>query len=506
MIDFLSALDQVFSLPVLATIVGAAAFGLFMGAIPGLTATMATALLVPLTFFMGPVQAIAAIVAATVMTIFAGDIPSALLRIPGTPASAAYTDDAYLIAQRGKAGHVLGLNLLCSVIGGIIAVMIISQFAPMLAFVSLGFTSDEYFWLALLGLSSAVLVASGSALKGCISMSLGLLLATVGIDSVMGMPRLTFGSMDLAAGISIIPTMVGIFAVAELLRKLPTLHQPKALQKPLETGPIFKGTVKEINQHKASIAGGTTVGTVVGILPGAGADIAAWVAYALSKRCSKTPEKYGTGHTEGIIAASASNNASLTGTYVPALVFGIPGDTVTAIVIGVLLMKGITPGPMVFTTEGALVYSIYIVFILANLLMIPLGWIAIRSAGKVLSVPSSVLYPLILIFCIVGSYAANNSLFDVGIMLGIGMAAYFLEKNGFPSAPLILALILGPIVEENFMKSLIKANGDLSLFFDRPTAMWLGIATLIVWSLLIFGKPLRSLLRKKNHKTHAVSA
>ncbi|HLS43751.1 MAG TPA: tripartite tricarboxylate transporter permease, partial [Paenalcaligenes sp.] len=450
-----------------------------------------------------PIQAISAIVAASVMTIFAGDIPSTLLRIPGTPASAAYTDDAYLIAQKGKAGQILGLNLLCSVIGGIIAVLVISQFAPALARVSLSFTSDEYFWLALLGLSSAVLVARGSAIKGCIAMGLGLLLSVIGIDSVMGIPRLTFGSIDLAAGISIIPTMVGIFAVAELLRKIPALSSAQTVTTPLKAGSVFKGTGRQVRANKRSIAGGTTVGTIVGILPGAGADIAAWVAYAISKRFSKTPEKYGTGHAEGIIAASSANNASLSGTYVPALVFGIPGDTVTAIVIGVLLMKGITPGPMVFTTEGALVYAIYIVFILANLIMIPLGWIAIRSAGKVLSVPSSVLYPLILIFCIVGSYAANNSLFDVGVMLAMGVIAYFLEKNEFPTAPLILALILGPIVEENFMKSLIKANGDLMMFFDRPTAMWLGIATLIIWSLLIFGGPLRSLLRKKTQPLNA---
>src|SRR5690606_22130334 len=224
-----------------------------------------------------------------------------------------------------------------------------------------------------------------------------------------GIPRLTFGSIDLAAGISIIPTMVGIFAVAELLRKIPALSSAQTVTTPLKAGSVFKGTGRQVRANKRSVAGGTTVGTIVGILPGAGADIAAWAAYAISKRFSKTPEKYGTGHAEGIIAASSANNASLSGTYVPALVFGIPGDTVTAIVIGVLLMKGITPGPMVFTTEGALVYAIYIVFILANLIMIPLGWIAIRSAGKVLSVPSSVLYPLILIFCIVGSYAANNS-------------------------------------------------------------------------------------------------
>ncbi|MGG4605135.1 tripartite tricarboxylate transporter permease [Paenalcaligenes sp. Me131] len=494
---FLEALDQVFSLHVFLTIVGSAIFGLFMGAIPGLTATMATALLVPVTFFMGPIQAIAAIVSATVMTLFAGDIPSALLRIPGTPASAAYTNDAYLMGQKGRPGQVLGVMLLCSSIGGILAIMVISQFAPSLARVSLNFTSYEYFWLALLGLSSAVLVSQGQPLKGCISLGLGLLLSTIGIDAVVGMPRLTFDSIELSAGISVLPTMIGIFAVTELLRKLPSMRFAQEAPKPLKTDQVFKGTGKLLYKYKGQAAGGTAVGTIVGILPGAGADIAAWVAYAISKRFSKTPEKFGTGHPEGLIAAASANNTSLTGTYVPALVFGIPGDTVTAIVIGVLLMKGITPGPMVFITEAPLVYSVYITFIVASLLMIPLGWLAIRSAGRVLSVPSSILYPIILMFCIVGAYSANNSIFDVGIMLVMGLVAYFLEENDFPTAPLILALILGPLIEENLMKSLIKAEGDLSMFYDRPLAMWLGGITLLIWFFLIFGGVLRKLIFRK---------
>src|SRR5690606_458491 len=305
----------------------------------------------------------------------------------------------------------------------------------------------------------------------------------------------TFDSMDLAGGITILPTMVGVFAIAELLRKLPLLRRPQARLTPLEAGPVFKGAGQLLWRYKGSAAGGSVTGTVIGVLPGAGADIAAWISYAISKKFSKTPEKYGTGHPEGIVAASASNNAALTGSYVPALVFGIPGDTVTAIVIGVLLMKGITPGPLVFINEAPLVYSLYLVFIIASLLMIPLGWLAVRGAGRVLSVPNGVLYPLILMFCIVGAYSANNSLFDVWVMLALGLLAYVMAENGVPTAPLILALILGPIVEENFMKSLIKADGDMLMFFERPLAQCLGAATLAIWSVLMFGGTIKRLIR-----------
>lgn len=273
--DFMTALGNVLSAQVLLTILASSLFGLFVGAIPGLTATMATALLVPLTFFMDPIQAIAAIVSATVTTIFAGDIPGALLRIPGTPASAAYTDDAYLMGREGRAGLALGINLICSAIGGVLAVIVVMQFAPALARISLNFTSDEYFWLALLGLSSAVLVARGSPLKGSISLGLGLLLGMIGIDRVMGVPRLTFDSMDLAGGITILPTMVGVFAIAELLRKLPLLRRPQARLTPLEAGPVFKGAGQLLWRYKGSAAGGSVTGTVIGVLPGAGADIAA---------------------------------------------------------------------------------------------------------------------------------------------------------------------------------------------------------------------------------------
>lgn len=480
----IQAVSMVFTLEVLAVILGASMFGLFIGAIPGLTATMATALLVPVTFFMDPLPAISAIVSATAMAIVAGDIPGALLRIPGTPASAAYTDEAYLMGRQGRIGQALGVNLVCSVVGGIIGVGILAFFAPLVANFAIQFTSDEYFWLALLGLSCAVLVSGADALKGAISMLLGLLVAMVGMDSVSGQIRFIFGIPDLLSGISILPVLIGLFAIAELLRRLPeigisTMPTPPRVEKP------FKGVGTLIWQYKGGVARSSVIGTLIGALPGAGADIASWISYALSRKLSKTPEKFGTGHPEGLVAASSANNAALSGAYVPALVFGIPGDTITAILIGVLMMKGITPGPDVFTTDAAMVNAIFLAFLVANLLLLPLGFLAVRGARHILSVPASVLYPLILLFCIVGAFATNNSMLDVWLMLGLGVIAYFMVENEFPIGPMILAVILGPVVESNFMRSMIKSNGEIFVLFERPIAAVLGSLAVLVWVAII---------------------
>jgi TctA family transporter len=303
----------------------------------------------------------------------------------------------------------------------------------------------------------------------------------VGMDQVMGYPRFTFGNVDLMGGISILPTLIGVFAIAELLRKVPTASAhiqspPPPVKKP------FAGVWPLMWRYKGGIARSSVMGTLIGALPGAGADIAAWISYALARRISRTPHKFGTGHAEGLVSASSANNAALSGAYIPALVFGIPGDTITAIVIGVLLMKGITPGPDVFQSDPALVSAIFIVFLLANLLLLPLGLLAVRGARHVLSVPPTVLFPLILIFCIVGAFATNNSSFDIWIMLALGILAYFMAENGFPVGPLILAVILGPIVEGNFMRSIIKADGNLLLFFERPIAAVLGVLAIAIWT------------------------
>jgi TctA family transporter len=226
---------------------------------------------------------------------------------------------------------------------------------------------------------------------------------------------------------------------------------------------------------------GSAVGTLVGALPGAGADIAAWIAYAISKRLSKTPEKFGTGHVEGVIEAGAANNAALAGAWIPALVFGIPGDSITAIAIGVLYLKGLNPGPAIFIENPQNIYAVLLLFFLANLLLLPFGWLLIKIARNLLRVPHNVLMPIILLFCVVGAFAINNSVFDVGVMLAFGLLAYLMEASGFPIAPTILGLVLGGMLEQNLVTSLIKADGNPAGFFERPIAAVLGGATILVW-------------------------
>ncbi len=481
----LTALALLFTPWNLVVIVLAGLFGLFVGAMPGLTATLATALLVPVTFFMDPVPALAAIVTTTAMAIFAGDLPGALLRIPGTPASAAYVDDAYRLTQKGQAEAALGMGVMASAIGGLVGAVILATTAPMLAEVALSFSSFEYFWLAVLGLSCAAFISTGSPLKGLVSLLLGLFVATIGIDITAGYPRFTFGITELMGGVSFIPAMIGMFAVSEVLRWA-VGHRGSGTLAQQRVGPLFRGQLGNLRRYRAGLARGSLLGTAIGILPGAGADIAAWVAYALSKRFSREPEKFGTGHVEGIVDASSANNASLGGAWVPALVFGIPGDSITAIVIGVLYMKGMNPGPTVMLQRPELLYAVFATFFLANLLILPLGWLAIKFYRRLLDVPREVLMPVILLLCMVGSFAINNTVFGVGIMLVLGVLAFFMEESGFPIAPAILGIVLGPMIEHNFITSMIKAEGDLFAFFERPIAAVLGTVTLLVWGFTLW--------------------
>jgi TctA family transporter len=464
-----------------------AVYGLFVGAIPGLTATMATALLVPITFFMDPVPTLGAIVTMEAMAIFAGDIPAALVRIPGTPSSAAYVDDSYALTRKGRAGYVLGVDVTVAAIGGIIGSVILILLAPRLADIAMQFTCFEYFWLACIGLSCAVLFSKKSLLKGLLSLLVGLMMTTVGVDVTLGYPRFTFGITDFLNGFNFIPAMIGMFGVSEVMRNVSSDEIYKRYS-PAKAEGLFSGVGETIRRYKVNVARSGIIGTFVGVLPGAGADIAAWICYALSKKFSKEPEEYGTGHIEGIVDAGTANNAALGGAWVPALVFGIPGDSITAIVIGVLFMKGLRPGPMMFTRTPHILYAVYITFILANLILIPFGILAIRAGRQVLRVPRNILMPTILMFCIVGSFAINNTVFDVGIMLATGVMAYFMEANGIPVAPAILGLVLGPLLEENFMVSMIKSEWNPSYFFHRPVSAVLGIVTIALWLSPLFAK------------------
>ncbi|HEX6111824.1 MAG TPA: tripartite tricarboxylate transporter permease [Geminicoccaceae bacterium] len=471
---------------VLMVIMASALFGLFVGALPGLTATMATALLVPITFFMEPVPAIAAIVTAVAMAIFAGDISGTLLRIPGTPASAAYVEDAYKLTGKGQAELALGTCLVTSAIGGLFGAAVLAFSAPILAEFALQFSTEEYFWLACFGLSCAVFISTDVPVKGVVSLLIGLFIATVGIDVTAGYPRFTLGSVELMGGVSFIPAMIGMFAVSEILRYATTISRPvEATHQAIVH--IFRGLGGVLWRYWRNLVRGNVIGTVVGVLPGAGADIAAWISYAVSKRFSKEPEKFGTGHVEGLVDAGAANNSALGGAWVPALVFGIPGDSITAIVIGVLYMKNMNPGPTVMLHAPELLYAVFITFFVANLLMIPLGYGAIRLSRQILRVRRAILMPVILLFCIVGAFAINNTVFGVGIILVLGLLAFFMEENRIPIAPAILGIVLGPLLERSFMTSMIKGGGDLGHFFSRPIAAVLGVITLAIWGWVIVG-------------------
>ncbi len=499
---FAQAIEQVLFNPyVWFVIVVAAFYGVFMGAVPGLTATMAVALLIPVVYFMDPIPALAALVTLVGCAIFAGDIPNALLRIPGTPASAAYTDDAYGLTRKGKAVQVLGTCLFFSVAGGLIGVLILILFAPLLAaFAARTFSAIEYFWLYLLGLTCAVVVSRGSPMRGMLGLIIGLLLGAIGLSAVHAEARLTFGRPELYQGVNFIPAMIGLFGVSEILRNLFSTDGPEKQGDPanVATGEgrnggwlrqwtkdtvaaPFRESLPFLWRRKVHVGRSGIIGSFVGMLPGAGADIGSWVSVAASKRFSKKPEEYGSGSLEGVGDGAAAKSAALAGAWIPALVFAVPGDSITAIIIGVLLMKDIVPGPDIFVDQADMVYSIYLLFIIANLFLIVAGIVAIRTGALLQRIPKNVLLPLILLFCITGSFAIHASYFDVLVMAIMGVLGFVLDRRSIPLGPVVLGIILGPPLEERFIQTMTAADGNLLAFFSRPMAAVLGVVVLLLW-------------------------
>jgi TctA family transporter len=308
---------------------------------------------------------------------------------------------------------------------------------------------------------------------------IGLLVGAVGLENPAAHPRFTFGNADLLGGISLIPAMIGLFAISEILRFAITPLQIEVVK--TQVGSVFRGIGGLMSKYRWQTLRGSALGTAVGALPGAGADMAAWMAYALSRKTSKEQKKFGTGHPEGLVEAGAANNSALASAWIPALVFGIPGDSITAIVIGVLYMKNMNPGPTIFINNPENIYAVFGVFILANLIMLPLGWMCIKAATRILSVPRNILMAVILMFCVVGAFAINNSPFDLWILIGFGLLGWFLEAHRFPIAPAILGMLLGKMLEENFITSMIKSDGNLMGFVERPVAAGLAIFTALVW-------------------------
>lgn len=461
--------------------------GIFVGGAPGLTATMAVALIVPLTFHMTPAAGLAMIIGVSFCAIFAGDIPATYLRIPGTPASGAAVLDGYEMARKGKGPLALALDLSCSVLGGLIGITILIFVAPILAKFALKFTNFEYFWLALFGLSMSAVISRGTKIKGVISMTLGLIFATVGIDITTGYPRFTFGSIELMGGIGFIPAMIGLFGLSEAFK---SAMSPENFKTPTITEKIqisFASVGHILYKYKLLIIRSSIIGNVIGALPGAGADIAAWVSYGMAKKMSNRSEEYGTGIEEGIIAPTSANNAALGGTWIPALVFGIPGDTITAIVLGAMMMYGLKPGPLIFQQNAFLVNQIFSVAIVSQFFLLMIGWFSIRLYTYLFKFPRNIVLVGVLIFSVVGSYALRSSLFDVGIMLVFGILGYVMERCSIPLPPLILGLILGPMIEDNLRVGLVKSDGSFLPFLTRPISMTLAILLIIIffWEYLV---------------------
>jgi len=477
-------------------------FGIFVGATPGLTATMAVALIVPLAIGLdSPAAGLAMIIGVSFTAIFAGDIPATYLRIPGTPASAAATLDGYAMAQKGRGRQALMLDLFCSAIGGLIGVSLLMAVAPLLAEVALQFGDQEKLWLAVLGLSMAALVSQGSMMKGIVAALLGVLLATVGNDVVSFIPRYTLGldalrrdSKDL-----LIPAMIGLFGLSEVLRSVRDKEKLGSSATAASGSFSLFETSLGIWRNKVTVVISSLAGTIIGALPGAGADIAAWGAYGIAQRTSRKPEEFGSGCETGVVAPTSANNAAVAGAWIPALVFGLPGDAVTAIVLTALLIYGIRPGPKIFDSGGP-VYTIFVIALITQFLLIPAGLAGIFGFGLILRLPRSIVLTAVLLFSVVGAYAINQNTADIGVMIAFGLLGYYLESQKVPLAPLILGMILGEMIERYLRNVLIVSQGDVTSLFTRPISLAL-IALLLI---ALVGAPLFKVIlrwsRRKNPK------
>jgi len=465
---------------VLGSMVAFAVVGLLIGAIPGLTATLGVALLVPATLTLDPIAGLAGLMSLAATAIFAGDLPGALLRIPGTPASAAAVIAAHTLSRRGQAGRALGLSLMCAVVGGTAGAVAVLLLAPVLAGLALRLSTVEMTWLAGLGLSAAALVAGPSPLKGALSLLIGLAIGLVGLDPVSGQPRLTGGMPSLSGGVGVIPVMIGLFALPELARGFGMEHGgPRGLAAG-GTG-WARAVGRDLRRLWRRIAVGCGIGVLVGAVPGAGADIAAYVARAVAGRRAPGGAP-GDGEAAVIAPAGAANNAAIGGALIPAMVLGIPGDSLTAILIGALTLHGLSPGPTVFLVQPERVTAVILAFLLANLLLLPLGLLAIRMARPLLGMPRSLLSPMILVVCLTGAYAVGGTPVAVGAMLAAGLLGLVLEAAAVPLAPLVLGLVLGPRLEEALVTSLIKSGGDPLILVSRPAAVGLALVTAGLWA------------------------
>ena len=463
---FLAVLHPFTLLLILAGVI----LGIVFGAIPGMSATMAVALCLPISFGLEPVEGISLLLGLYIGGISGGLISAILLKIPGTPSSIATTFDGAPLAARGEAGKALGVGIVYSFLGGLLSFIALIFIAPPIADFSLRFGPAEYFAVTVFSLTMIAALSDGNLFKGLISGVMGLSLALVGAAPIDSFKRFTFGMYQLDLGFKILPVLIGFYAINEVFHTAAetyTLKSEDAVDFKIKG---FGFSAKEFVSQIKNLIISSLIGIGIGILPGIGGGTSNLLAYTAIKSTSKYPEKFGTGVIDGIVASESSNNASIGGALIPLLTLGIPGDTVTAMLLGGLMIHGIQPGPMLFSTNGAIVYSIFAALIIGNFMMLAAEFLFMRGFVRLLFIPKNILLSIIVALCVVGAFASNNRYFDIVAMLFFGFVGYLFQKLKFPLPPFILGFILCPTLETNLRRGMQLYQGDFTQFLNKPIA------------------------------------
>jgi len=454
--------------------------GILVGALPGLSGSTGIILLLPFLLYVEPAEALIMMSGMFCGSMYGGSISAILISTPGTPSAAATVLDGYPLAKQGKAGKALAVSTIASTAGGVVSTLCLILLAPQLAKLALKFGPPEYFALMIFGLTIMASVSASSLLKGLLSGFFGLMLAMVGLDPILGTPRFTFGITRFLTGFPMVPVLIGLFAFSEVFGQLEVLGK-KAIPY-VEKVRSSLPTWKELKELTPVILGSSILGTIIGIIPATGGAIASFMAYNEARRFSKHPETFGTGELAGIAAPEAANNGTTGGAMIPMLTLGIPGDVVTAVMLGALLLIGVRPGPLLFSQTPHIIHALFAGFMLAQFLILALGLITIPLFPKVLKVPVGILYPIVLGLCFLGAYSYGNSVYDMGMAIVFGLLGYFMKKHGFSAPPTILGLILGPLAEQELGRALIISHGDWTVLFKSPIALlFYGLACLSVW-------------------------
>ena len=461
--------------------------GIIVGALPGLTGSVGIILLLPFLFYVDPSTAMVMLCGVFCGAIYGGSIAAILISTPGTPSAAATVLDGYPLAQKGEAGRAIGVATIASATGGIISTFCLMFIAPQLAHFALRFGPVEYFALMVFGLTVIASVSGKSLVKGLIAGFFGLMIAVIGIDPIVGYARYSFDIPNLMTGFPLLPVLIGLFAISQVFVQLETLHKQAGEENRVIGNMLPK--FGELMRLFKVIVPSSFLGTLIGVIPGTGGAIASFLAYNEARRFSKTPEKFGTGVLEGIAAPEAANNGTTGGAMVPLLTLGIPGDVVTAVMLGALLLIGVRPGPLLFQQNPEVINAVYAGLLSANVLILLLGFVSVRLFPMILRVPSPVLFPLILALCFIGSFSLSNSSYDMLVALIFGVIGYFLRKSGFPPAPIVLGVILGPIAEDVLGRSLIISHGDWLTLFRSPIAIFFYVVSIASVTYSVRRKP-----------------